>query len=986
MDRWENEKEIKNRIAELARVYTPEWEFSEINPDAGSVIALIFAEQLKKREEEFSRSLARSRMGLVNMLGISLRSAVPAEGVVAMEPVSGTSSSVPVPAGSQFLAENGDGEMLVFETKDSFRISPSRMTELLGISQASGKVTAWKGDGSSAKIPGVSVSVTDSGRRESIWFQGVLLCFQNFICRPGEKLRLKTGIIEWEEGINTYEFLFYTENGFRRTEAMLLDQDTVEFQLEPPLSEIAFEDRTYKAILIRHPGPVRNAVTAGFMGLAATGTVEAAEYTGWGEQELTGERFYPFGERIGLYEEFYVGSSGQFGRSEAGICLSFSLSYEDRDYSYTGVEEPFELKAIRKKPAAEWKQNQYQCRVEAVALEYYNGTGWRCLVCDCDTAGLFDGAVQGEVHLSFLCPEDWEDAASGGYEGKLLRIRITRAEYCYMLPCRHRIPVISGLKIRSSYEGIWREPDRVLVYGSAAGEMVEMTGEQKSGRRMEIFSPLPWKQDCLYLGFDRKFTEGPVSFYIKLREAGGFAGMDVAYSYSALNGFRKMETVDRTKGLTTSATVMFMPPADMAEATVAGRKGFWIRMEDAKGQYPAGDLYPKVIEDIIWNSVAVRNTETRAEEEYYLETPAPDMEFFLGQGTILEAEVYVNEKHTLSVEAMQQLQLERPQEIRAETDAIGEFQEFFVRWQETDDFCHSGPSDRHYVIDRVNHVLRFGDGIHGKIPGEKNGTAFTAVLRCCNGAAGNVAADEITMSSSNLMFVERIYNPDSLGGGNDMENLDHACERGTAVLNSRNRLVSRQDYIREALGYSNLIDKVSCMIGEAPDGAVVDGCIFLVLLMKDYRDGSGSFHQLQKNLKKHLLESCEAGIGPESLVIQEPVFVKIHTEIWVDIWSPEAAFEIQNQILEAMEQFLEPITGVTGNGWDIGVLPKESQILRMLQSLRFEGRIRYLLVSAECAGKGETELSNICGNPFVVGMNGSHRIHVSLLGEMGGRL
>lgn len=968
MDRWKNEEEIKNRIAELARVYTPEWEFTEINPDAGSVIALIFAEQLKKREEKFAGSLARCRMGLINMLGISLRPAVPAEGVVAMETVSGISSSVQVPAGSRFLAENGEGEMLVFETKDSFQVSPSRMTELLGISRAAGKVTAWKGDRSSEIIP------------------GVLLCFQNFISQPGECLRLKTGIIQTDDGADTYEFLYYTKDGFRRAEPVLMDQDTVEFQLEPPPGEITFEGAAYKAILIRHPGPVRSAVTAGFMGLAATGTVEAAEYTGWGEQELTGEWFYPFGERIGLYEEFYVGSSGQFGRSGAKISLSFSLSYEDRDYSYTGVEESFELKPIRRKPAVEWKQNQYQCRAEAVALEYYNGTGWRCLVCDCDTAGLFDGDLQGKVHLSFVCPKDWEDASSGGYEGKLLRFRITRAEYCYMLPCRHRIPVITGLEIRSSYEGIWREPDRVLVYGSAAGEMVEMTGEQKAGRRIEVFSPLPWKQDCLYLGFDRKFTEGPVSFYIKLREDSGFAGMDVVYSYSALNGFRQLETVDHTGGLTTSDTVMFMPPADMAETAVAGRRGFWIRMEDARGEYPAGDLYPAVIEDIIWNSVSVRNIETRTEEDYYLETPAPDMEFFLGQGMILDAEVYVNEKNSLSAEAMRQLQAERPKEVRAETDTLGEFQEFFVRWQETEDFCHSGPLDRHYVIDRVNHVLRFGNGIHGKIPGEKNGTAFTAALRCCNGGAGNVAANEITMSSTNLMFLERIYNPDSMSGGNDMENLEHACERGTAVLNSRNRLVSRQDYIREALGYSNLIDKVSCMIGETPDGAVVEGRISLVLLMKDYRDGSGSFHQMQKNLKGHLLERCEAGIGLGNLVIQEPVFVKIHTEIWVEIRRPEAAFEIQDQILAAMEQFLEPVAGLNGKGWDIGVLPKESQILRMLQSLQFEGRIRHLLVSAECDGKGETELSSLRENPFEIGMNGSHRIHISLPEEMGGRL
>lgn len=978
MDLWKSEEDIRKQIGELARVYTPEWEFSVENPDAGSVLALIYASQMEKRLEVMDGVLERYRLGLINMLGLTLRPAVPAQGVIAMDVVHGVTENVRVPAGTKFLAEGKGERLLVFETKDEFFVSPARLTDIVGIEKASGKIIPWKGDLQPAEILGVCPGVEDVGR-EGIWFQGVLLCFQNFRNRPGEAVRLKTGIEGFSGRTGDYEFLAYTEKGFCSIHPVRIEGEIVEFQPEMPFRELEYEGKPYKAILIKRISPVEAPVYASGIGLAAAGTVERAEYKSCGEEELTGERFYPFGERINLYEECYIGSSGQFGRLGAKICLTFRLSYEDRDFSYTGAGESFDLKPIRKKPREEWKQSQVSCVVDAVALEYFNGTGWRKLPCDMEVKELFDGTVCGGTTVSFFCPEDWEDAVAGGYEGKLLRFRITRAENCYILPCCQRLPVISDLEIKSSYEGIWREPDRVFVYGGAGGQEAEMTARLRSSGRLEVCSPIPWKTGCLYLGFDRKFTEGPVSFFLRIREESDAAGLEPVYSYGTANGFKRLEVIDNTEHFTSSGTVMFLPPGDFAETEIAGKKAYWLRLEDAGEQYPAGNVYPAVMEAFIWNAVSVHNMDTRAGEDFFLDTPGPDMEFELGNGPILGAEVYVNEREVLTSAARKKLPRDCLREVRVEYGSLGEIREFFVRWQEIDDFCHSGPEDRHYVIDRVNHILRFGNGVHGKIPSEKNGVAFTVSLSGCDGEEGNVPAGAITASASNLMFLDGIRNPVGMRGGTNMEDLEHACARGTAVLNTRGRLVSRQDYIREALGYSNHIDKAACITGK-------EGTISLVLLMKDYREGSGSFHQLQRGLKEWLLTRCEVGVGTDQLRIMEPEFVKIHTEIWVELRHVESAFEIQDRILAAVEQFLEPVSSGSGNGWEIGELPQEEQILRMLQSLHFDGRLLHLLVSAKGQGTAETELSAVRGNPFVIGINGKHRIHLSLPGENGGRL
>lgn len=41
-------------------------------------------------------------------------------------------------------------------------------------------------------------------------------------------------------------------------------------------------------------------------------------------------------------------------------------------------------------------------------------------------------------------------------------------------------------------------------------------------------------------------------------------------------------------------------------------------------------------------------------------------------------------------------------------------------------------------------------------------------------------------------------------------------------------------------------------------------------------------------------------------MIRKPIFVKINAGIWVELWRAESAFEMQERIQAAVEQFLEP--------------------------------------------------------------------------------
>jgi len=60
----------------------------------------------------------------------------------------------------------------------------------------------------------------------------------------------------------------------------------------------------------------------------------------------------------------------------------------------------------------------------------------------------------------------------------------------------------------------------------------------------------------------------------------------------------------------------------------------------------------------------------------------------------------------------------------------------WVRWNQVSNFSESDEKSRHYVLDRASGLIRFGDGVHGRIP--IKGAAIKATYRTCCGKEGKV--------------------------------------------------------------------------------------------------------------------------------------------------------------------------------------------------------------------------------------------------------
>ena len=137
--------DLRAELKRLAASYTPEWAFSEENPDVGSVVALIFANQMSENIRKMNLVLDKYHTEFVNMLNLSLRPAYPASGVAVLELLEGGVPGVYVPGGTRLIGQ-GNGEedrQILFETTSDLYVTSSRLRDVIAASGFFGKLIPW---------------------------------------------------------------------------------------------------------------------------------------------------------------------------------------------------------------------------------------------------------------------------------------------------------------------------------------------------------------------------------------------------------------------------------------------------------------------------------------------------------------------------------------------------------------------------------------------------------------------------------------------------------------------------------------------------------------------------------------------------------------------------------------------------------------------------------------------------------------------------
>lgn len=995
--------ELRAQVARLASSYTPEWRFTAEHPDVGSTLALIFTNQMADNISRLNRLPGKYQTEFANLLGVSLLPAFPSSGIVVAELAGDTIEGVELPHGTKLLGAGEGEEPLIFETVSDIYVTSAELTDVVSISPRLGKIIPILGGPEKASLLPASAPPEETEEATATQTSGVppfsLFDFGFDGVEQNALLLYHKSILDADEGISIYlrpvsddgtslakelsdperyVFLRNGEGGLVPMDSVTLDGDTLALTQKEKSTPVCIDGEDFFVLCILRKDAVNDEVKLSDLRISSLCGDCPPDFVLHNSDELELSRFKPFGDKAAVYDECYIGADRLFSQRGADVRIRFKLQSEDKLATFTPQQEAAELKVIKRKPQSVLFETVTTCP-ELVQFEYYNGLGWKKLVCKSDYSALFSCKTTGDCVISFLCPEDWQPTQNGGFSSRMLRLRILQADNCYLQPCVHTMPVITDMHLSCAYDGEWKQPQRLMAV--CGTERRELSRELSAGQTFSAFTPLPYGCDALYLGLDSKPAGAPVSMLFDAAESVLPDDTPLTFEYSTIAGFKPLKVIDGTKSLTRSGTIIFMPPSDFAAMPVEGVSRLWLRLTDSSELSGKPARFRPLISRLLLNAVEIKNRQTMPEESFFINAVAPNMTFPIAAETIFAAEVYVSELPRFSPAVMEQMARQMPERVRISHDPLGNITSFFVLWDEVPNFDNSTASDRHYIIDRMQNTISFGDGVHVMIPPAQSGVAFTVSALCCNGQAGNLPVGAVNTLFDRAMYLGNVYNPIATYGGSDLETVMSAQKRGASIVCGRNRLVSELDYVREIFAFSDAVEKVRCVAGLDIWGNDSPGTITIAVMSRDYADGAYSFTGLHDSLKNRLLSRCEATVTEDSLCLCEPSYVRVSVDVWVSVENAAFSFDAQSLILGQIQDFLDPIGEDGRGGWEMGVLPTDSQLKQMLHSLRFRGYITKYIVTARYvdeAGPHEADLDSLPQNPFSIAVNGNHRVFMEL--------
>jgi hypothetical protein len=279
--------------------------------------------------------------------------------------------------------------------------------------------------------------------------------------------------------------------------------------------------------------------------------------------------------------------------------------------------------------------------------------------------------------------------------------------------------------------------------------------------------------------------------------------------------------------------------------------------------------------------------------------------------------------------------------------------EKWVSWQRVDDLMYSGPDDLHWTLDALAGRVRFGDGIHGRVP--HTGEAVRVLTyRYTLGEAGNVGAETVNRvreTRSDAEMSLQVTNPLATTGGEDAETIFEARERIPSSLRHRERAVAVQDFEDIALETPGVpVGRVEVLARFHPEEKLDDvpGVVTLVVL-----PAHDPLHPDQPTPDREMLCKVCQHLEPRRLVTTElfvvpPEWVPVRIAVGISIEEGYGLETVQRWVELAVRQYLAPLPpyGPDGGGWPLGRAVREPDIqaavlqvegVRLVEQVYIEG-------------------------------------------------
>ena len=921
---------LRRELDELRPFYVPEW--SSRDPgDPGAALAEVFVSLLEGLVRRLDEVPQKSLTAFLDRIGTRLQGALPARVPLAFTLSRGATATVTVPARSQAAGDPGDGgDPVVFETEKSFVATPAALAAVFHAVPERDEVVDH--------LPALEAGTLEAGAAVVLFdAEGGDLQEHALYVGHGElfevsgPVRIELDLEPLDErlaAIATTGWQYHVGEGTWRD----FDRVTLDPSQPGRLALVKEGDESLETVEVGGvesrflrwtiaPGAVDRLVGVELRGVAVSvrpldaGTLRP-ETALHNDVELdVATPFLPFGSRPRLFDTFYLASAEAFSKRGALVTLSFTSGSPPASTA----------------PSADL----------ALAWEYWDGTGWRAI------AGLEDGTANLEQggDVTFTCPGDLARTEVLGQESFWIRVRITSGDYGredfrfeggeLIRQLNFAPPEFVALAI--DYAPTPSLPEALLTLNNL--DLLEVTGAET----FPPFVALEGPAQALYLGLDRPLEpgKGPFSLFFDFapRQDAVNTRPRLVWEYlrrepTGEDVWARLEVLDPTRGLTESGAVELFGPARAALASRFGRRGYWLRVLDVDGRFEAGSrtaAEPPRLAALLSNTTWAVQAETRAGEILGSGTATANQGFQLSATPVIEEEIRIDELGALS-----EAQAASLDEIDAveERDASGTLTALRVLWRPIDDLRDAGAEDRVYQVDRVSGEVRFGDGVHGRVP-PIGRDIVRATYRAGGGARGNVAAGAVGSLRSTIPLVDGVSNPLAAAGGADTELLERALERGPQKLRHRDRAVTRSDYEALAREASQAVARARCLPLTNAEGARENGWVTVVVVPESPAPRPFPSRELLRRVETHLgARAPGVTVLPTQVRVIGPAYFEVAVTAGLVAVAADLAPAVELEARRRLEAFLHPLTGgADARGWPFGRLPCRSDVFSLLEAV-----------------------------------------------------
>ena len=266
------------------------------------------------------------------------------------------------------------------------------------------------------------------------------------------------------------------------------------------------------------------------------------------------------------------------------------------------------------------------------------------------------------------------------------------------------------------------------------------------------------------------------------------------------------------------------------------------------------------------------------------------------------------------------------------------------RWHEVPDFDASGPDDNHYILDREDGTVTFGDGIRGRVPAAD--ASVVADYVAGGGVAGNVPATAVWHVSDPTVSIDGPADSADIDveplaaatGGTDGETVDDALARVRRARRIPSRAVTAADYRSIAAQTPRLrISRTNVLV--ADDEITIVVVPFAPPDVGAPEPSEGFIRAVRQHVSERKLLS-------DRVCVTGPQYVGLEIEVTGRARDRYAGSGHDAAVRTAIEEFVHPLTGNGGDGWPFGHTLHRSDLVEVLAELDVIDRVDEVAITA----------------------------------------